>query len=805
MTQAKKHEKLAPFGDGPAHQIRAFSTGAYDSIEAWMKDLKLSGADHLKRPWEDSAFIYAAVAKRCDAVAEVPFVLRDGPTKEAETIDDHPMLDLLRRPNAHMDDADLRYFTQGYRDLCGECFWLFAKKDPNDEGKFRPISKGEAPDMIWPAGGHQLTIHMRAGSMAIDRVAFTATGGESPLFERHSFGLLRNPHLYEWWRGFGPVEALSRQAEQMFQIERFDDALVRNGGSPGLILSTEQTLNPEQAREAQELVEERIKGPTNATRPMVVGKGLSVVPYGWSPKDMEHSGLRTWNRDAMMAVLGVTKPVLSITDDVNLANAESAVEVFWRFTMTAQLSQLRRQVQREVVERIPLAGRARGSELWLAFDTSGIDALQESIDNKIERTCTLMEKAGATFTTAARLAGWDVDPDLAFEIEEANEAKRAMAAAIAVQTTPDDAEDDEPEDEGADDAPVTAAQRTALVETIALRLQGKLAPSGQALRLFGLSQEAADAVEARLAGLPHVRDAIEAAEAASVLLAEAVTRRASTPEARRARATDHDTWLRAWEAKIGKGFAAPARDYVLAGRKALREFAKRERSGKPEKARAFEAPAFLALLESLLPGIESFAERFGVTMGGVSEAMVAESIAIAASDLGLATPNIEASGLRMAALIESKRVRLASGVFTTLETTIKDTLTRAFLGGLDAVGEGDLADAILGRMEELEGAFGEILDDDLPMRAQRIARTEAGMIANSARVAEFEAGGIERHEWVAANDAATRGTHAELDGRIVELGASFRDDITLRYPLDPNGPAAEIINCRCTTLPVFED
>jgi uncharacterized protein with gpF-like domain len=72
-------------------------------------------------------------------------------------------------------------------------------------------------------------------------------------------------------------------------------------------------------------------------------------------------------------------------------------------------------------------------------------------------------------------------------------------------------------------------------------------------------------------------------------------------------------------------------------------------------------------------------------------------------------------------------------------------------------------------------------------------------------MAEFDAAGVERIEWLAAGDAATRDTHADLDGQIVERGMSFRSDVTLRWPHDPHAPAAEVVNCRCDFLPVLDD
>ncbi len=83
-----------------------------------------------------------------------------------------------------------------------------------------------------------------------------------------------------------------------------------------------------------------------------------------------------------------------------------------------------------------------------------------------------------------------------------------------------------------------------------------------------------------------------------------------------------------------------------------------------------------------------------------------------------------------------------------------------------------------------------------------IARTETSAITNYAREEMFEDSGIEETEWVSAGDELVRTephNHA-IDGEIRKMGDAFSNG--LRYPHDPEGEASNVINCRCTTLPV---
>lgn len=106
--------------------------------------------------------------------------------------------------------------------------------------------------------------------------------------------------------------------------------------------------------------------------------------------------------------------------------------------------------------------------------------------------------------------------------------------------------------------------------------------------------------------------------------------------------------------------------------------------------------------------------------------------------------------------------------------------------------------------------------EDLPLsetQAARIVRTEIGRAANTGAMAagstfEFE----QTKEWIAAHDKRTRGQdvndhadHFHLDGVTIDYDDLFtdpRNGAQLRMPHDPDAPAANTVNCRCTVAVV---
>lgn len=95
-------------------------------------------------------------------------------------------------------------------------------------------------------------------------------------------------------------------------------------------------------------------------------------------------------------------------------------------------------------------------------------------------------------------------------------------------------------------------------------------------------------------------------------------------------------------------------------------------------------------------------------------------------------------------------------------------------------------------------------------RAVTVARTETIGALNFGRSDAFAAvaaelgdqfGEVLEQQWLATLDRRTRDDHAAADGQRVPVGTAF--DVggePLQFPGDPSGSAAQVINCRCTTL-----
>jgi HK97 family phage portal protein len=122
---------------------------------------------------------------------------------------------------------------------------------------------------------------------------------------------------------------------------------------------------------------------------------------------------------------------------------------------------------------------------------------------------------------------------------------------------------------------------------------------------------------------------------------------------------------------------------------------------------------------------------------------------------------------------------------TKINETTFETLKSQFQESL-AAEEG--RDALVKRVQETYG-------DVKKTRAKTIARTEVHNATQYGTMKGYEQAGLQIKIWVAVMDDATRESHQMVDGEEVPINMAFSNG--LMYPGDPNGPAEEVINCRC--------
>lgn len=102
----------------------------------------------------------------------------------------------------------------------------------------------------------------------------------------------------------------------------------------------------------------------------------------------------------------------------------------------------------------------------------------------------------------------------------------------------------------------------------------------------------------------------------------------------------------------------------------------------------------------------------------------------------------------------------------------------------------------------IKGVVREYFRDSKASRAATITQTVTNTSYEQGQLIGFWKAGIKFKKWVSVRDGRVRESHWIADGQTQPLSGYFQVGLAeLQFPSDPNGPAKEIINCRCSLLP----
>ena len=100
--------------------------------------------------------------------------------------------------------------------------------------------------------------------------------------------------------------------------------------------------------------------------------------------------------------------------------------------------------------------------------------------------------------------------------------------------------------------------------------------------------------------------------------------------------------------------------------------------------------------------------------------------------------------------------------------------------------------------DEIYGKTGIIRQNKVS--AVRAARTMVTQAENGGRLDSYKnlakQGVVQKKVWIATPDDRVRDSHLDIDGEEQDIDVSFSNGCM--FPGDPNGPADEVWNCRCS-------
>lgn len=348
----------------------------------------------------------ACIRARCDDVGGLPLIaLRGG--RLADPFEESALLRLARRPSPGVTWTRIMRQWEADFSATGNAFlWLQQTRDGFELHRLHPqhvatdVRKGV--QVGWKYGGRRLS--MTEVWHVADINWDDTTGGQ--IYGESAIRSLRD--------GLQAVRAARQHATKSASKGRPDVAIT---------FPKDSGLGPSGAKDIAAGYEEgRLKGESA----FVAGGGLTVTPLTWAPKDIEFQDLDTRVRDETLAVLRVP-PTRAGVPQANFAVAKAELRDYWSGLTSADL-----QLFADALTQI---AHAVGDppDVAVRFDTSAVEALQTSYDQRQARAGFWVTVMGADPAEAAAYEGFRGAPTGDVSTSGTQKASRP---AVAVEDQP---------------------------------------------------------------------------------------------------------------------------------------------------------------------------------------------------------------------------------------------------------------------------------------------------------------------------------------------------------------------------------
>ena len=274
-----------------------------------------------KEGYTENVIAYRCIRIVAEAVAALPILAYEGD----EELTDHPLLEVLRRPNPWQSGQELMDALVSYYRLGGSGFLEAVSLDGDLRELYalRPDRMAVIPGRRgYPQGWKYSTGSGSATSHTYDMDL--APGEQLPIMHIKEFNPLDD------WAGMSPMEAAAFAVDVHNAAGGYNKALLDNSATPsGALVFTggedsDGVLDDEQFKRLQKSLDERHTGTKNAGRPFLLEGGLDWKSMGLTPRDMEFiEGKREAAREIALS-FGVPPMILGIPGDNTYSNYSEA-------------------------------------------------------------------------------------------------------------------------------------------------------------------------------------------------------------------------------------------------------------------------------------------------------------------------------------------------------------------------------------------------------------------------------------------------------------------------------------------------
>ena len=352
-------------------------------------------ADLAKEGYLKNAIVYRCVNEISKGASAVPFVLKSGD----QIIEQHPLIDLLMRPNPLQSYSEFFNSLFGYVLLSGNAYILKVGSEMGSPKELHQLR----PDRINIKG---------SGKAIPEKYEYMVNGRVNQTYmidQENGFSELK--HIKLWnplddYYGLSPMSAAAVEVDQFNMASKHNVNLLQNGARPsGAVIFKPQddagfAVNLTESQRQQLLTDmnNRFSGAGNAGRPMLLEGDFDWKEMGLSPKDMDFANLKHMSATDIALCFGVPSQLVGVPDAQTYANVAEARLALYEETIIPHLRKMASDLNEWLVPMFD-------DRLTLEFDIDNIPALSERLKRTYENVTSAVREGIMTRNEARQEIG----------------------------------------------------------------------------------------------------------------------------------------------------------------------------------------------------------------------------------------------------------------------------------------------------------------------------------------------------------------------------------------------------------------
>jgi len=313
--------------------------------------------------YQKNVIAYRCIRLISQSAAAVPFALY----RNKQRLQEHPLLELLQRPNPVQGGAELFDAVFAFSLIAGNSYLEAVGPvagSPRELWTLRPDRMRVIPGVHGVPEAYRYTVDGKWVDFKVD-----ALTGRAPVLH------IKNFHPLDDWYGMSPLEAAAASVDQHNDAARWNVSLLQTGGRPsGALVYTPahpdapDTLTAEQRQTLKSELERFYTGRENAGRPLILEGGLDWKEMSLTPKDMDWLAGKDVSAREIALAFHVPAQLVGIAGSQTFSNFEQARLALFDDAVLPLLDHVKDELNNWLVPQF-------GDDLCLDYDIDKVEAL----------------------------------------------------------------------------------------------------------------------------------------------------------------------------------------------------------------------------------------------------------------------------------------------------------------------------------------------------------------------------------------------------------------------------------------------